>query len=46
MQQTFIKVKERKKYALDCSSWTTFMNFDDMYKRVEKVMIEDSKITK
>ena len=37
-------IKERKKYALDCSLWTTFMNFDDMYSHIEKAMVEDSHI--
>ena len=38
-----IRAKPGRRFALDRSSWTTIMNFSDMYEHVEQVMI-DSKI--
>ena len=38
-----LKAKPGRKYAIDRSSWTTIMNFSDMYEHVEEVMCE-SKI--
>ena len=38
-----IRAKPGRKFALDRSSWTTIMNFSDMYEHVKQVMI-DSKI--
>lgn len=37
-----IRSKTPKKFSLDRSSWTTFMNFEDMYEHVEKVMVESN----
>ena len=41
----YIRRKTPKKFSLDRSSWTTYMNFDDMYRHVEEVMIK-SKIAR
>ena len=37
-----IRSKTPKKFALDRTQWTTYMNFDDMYRHVEEVMIESN----
>ena len=39
-----IKSKSGKKYALDRSNFTTYLNFKDMYDHIEDILVHDSKV--
>ena len=39
-----IRSKKGKKYDLDRSNWTTYLNFADMYDHIEEVLVHESKI--
>ena len=39
-----IGLKKRKKYDLDHSNWTTYLNFTNMYNDIEEVLVHKSKI--
>lgn len=41
-----IKSKTPKKFSLDQSMWTTYMNFGNMYHHVEEVMVESKIATR
>ena len=37
-----LRAKPGRKYAVDRSSWTTIMNFSDMYEHVEEIMCQSN----
>ena len=37
-----LRAKPGRKYAVDSSSWTTIMNFSDMYEHVEEIMCQSN----
>ena len=39
-----IRSKSGKKYAVDRSYWSSYLNFNDMYSHIEDVLVYDSKI--
>ena len=39
-----LRSKKGKKYDLDRSNWTTYLNFADMYDHIEEVLVHESKI--
>ena len=41
-----LRSKSGRRYVVDCCNWTTYLNFADMYKHIEDVLVNDSKIVK
>jgi hypothetical protein len=39
-----LRSKKGKKYDLDRSNWTTYLNFNDMYDHIESILVHESKI--
>ena len=39
-----VRSKVAKKYAIDRSNWTSYLNFKDMYLHIKDVLLNDSKI--
>ena len=39
-----IRSKKGKRYDLDRSNWTTYLNFKDMYDNIEDILVNESKI--
>ena len=39
-----IRSKKGKRYDLDRSNWTTYLNFKDMYDNIDDILVNESKI--
>ena len=38
--------KSGRKYAVDCCNWTTYLNFANIYKHIEDILVHDSMIAR